>query len=180
MAAVLWLLFFSYFVFTGHGIHAACVVAQRLASRNGLVYLLLDFLHVSVSHNMFATGYFGLLMVVMCAEIATSLKLANKEKELLHKVSNIALPTTVFLKWLVPIISGIFFSIFAVRTETVLVTTLFYFLVVLLALTIFGRLSNLGMSGAYTFADCHMSSFVTFFKSSIIGVIVFIGMFCFY
>jgi len=181
VAAMLWLLFFSYFVFTGHGIHAACVVVQRLVtSRDDLVYLLLDFLHVKVSHNMFTAGYFGLLTVVMCAEMTTGLKGANKEKERNKASFDVALPTVFFFKWLVPFITGIFLSVFAVRTSTVLVTTLFYFLVVLLAVAIFGRLSNLGMSGAYSFAEYHMSSFITFFKSSIIGVVVLIGMLCFY
>ncbi len=167
-------LFFSYYIWAGHGIHAACVVAEGMKDKDHAVFDLLDFLHEKISHNMFVGGYYGIIMVIMCAEFSATVKWlkALKEEEKLEKI-NVELTNRVsrfVFNWFFPLIIGAYFSIFATRTGTVLVTVLFYLCVILLVVVTGTRLSSMCLTWSHLFQ--HSRVFVTFMNASFCGVIV--------
>ncbi len=165
------LLFFGYFVNAGHGIHAACVVSERLPTQGHQVFNLLHALHVQVSHNMFMGGYFGMLMVIMCAEIVTSLKYQQlKEKVEVEQPRGLL---QWLFQWVVPLPVGIYFSVFATRTATVLVTKVFYLTIALMYMVVYNKMSSLGLSASdiYLFITTHMTIFHNIVKSVCIGTI---------
>ncbi len=171
------LLFFGYFVNAGHGIHAACVVSERLPTRGHQVFNLLHALHVQVSHNMFMGGYFGMLMVIMCAEIVTSLKY-QQLKEKVRVEQSRGLLQWLF-QWVVPLPLGIYFSVFATRTATVLVTKVFYLTVALMYMVVYNKMSSLGLSASdiYLFTTTHMTIFHNIVKSVCTGTICLLFMY---
>ena len=126
----------------GYGMHAVCVIAQLQMSKNNQLDSLLDFVHERWSHNMFQFGIFGLLLLVIWAEKPEILPL-NASTDCNRPCTRIkseepSVLTRVWLKWLGPLIAGLFTAIFANRTGTSSAVLAFYVSV----LAIFGYFVN--------------------------------------
>ena len=173
-------LFFTYFVWTGHGIHTACVIAERLQSKEEEpffpVFNLLDFLHEKVSHNMFVGGYCGMLMTIMCVEVFLAvqwLKAQKQGEKRNRRWLQSHLVYTMFFEWLWPLIIGLYLSIFASKTGTMVATSFFYFCVTALSLLAYRSLSSLGLSikDMYVYGNSNILTLTTFVKASVVGII---------
>ena len=109
---------------SGYGMHAACVVAQLQMAPDNPLYSLLDFVHERWSHYMFQCGIFSLLLLIVWTERADpSLSTSQDHRE---ESKKLPLLVGVWLKWLGPILVGLFTAIFSNRTETGGICLTFY------------------------------------------------------
>jgi len=173
----------GYFIWTGHGIHFACVVAENSDTAKGHpVFGLIDFLHERISHNMFVGGYYGMVMVIMYAEMSLAVKWfkLRKQKDHHHQSSSKLNPMKVLYRipfdLLLPAVIGNYFSVFSSRTGTVAVTWLFYCGVGLMGLLAFRKTSQNGVSWLDIFSGHfeQLWTLSTFVKASIIGGILLV------
>ena len=138
LGSTLWFLVASFLVTTGHGVHTVCAIVEGMlgAELTPPLHALVDLLHEVTSHNMFVSGFFVMLALVAREEIVGN-KLAYGIVKKLDQNGDTspAKPTptnppslleSVLLRWVCPIILGMYFSIFATRTGTVPITLLFY------------------------------------------------------
>ena len=166
----------------GHGMHVACVMIQQQLQPSDKVYPLVDFLHEQWSHHTFQFGFYGLMLLNIWTEIVnqTDVDMRNgarqqqedKNKEQKTVNTSNSLPQLLLLaivKWVWPVILGLYFSIFAAMIGTKAVTTLFY-------LTVLSVLFTKGMKTSlwHYWRRCNSDWLVQgcFLKFSLLGIVV--------
>ena len=171
---------FGYFIWTGHGVHFACVVAENSDQiKSHPVFGLIDFLHERVSHNMFVGGFYGMVMVILYAEMSLAVNwLKNRKQQKAHRSSLLTamgVMYRLFIDLLLPVVMGMYFSVFASRTGTVYVTWLFYCGMVIVFLLGCCRISQYGGVSWFNVLSGHFKqlwTLSTFMKVSIVGMFV--------
>ena len=58
----------AFMITSGHGVHVACVTIQTQMATHDPLYALVYFLHEHWSHNMFLTGFYSLIFLLIWAE----------------------------------------------------------------------------------------------------------------
>ena len=114
---------------TGLGIHASAVIVQNRLTPDDPLYLLVhDHLHRLWAHNMFTCGYFGLLMLFFWTEMKSMFYHCTVHGQTAYgqchqKVKNA--PSNI--RWVLwSIFVGLAYTIVAVATHTIALTTAFY------------------------------------------------------
>ena len=179
----LFYLFCGYLVTTGHGIHTACVVLQKVMSQDNELFDLAHFLHEKVSHNMFMSGFYAMIAAVILAEQNATMEWLKKMKEK-GDPNNISCRNSylydTFFQWVLPIVIGTYFSIFAWLTETAFVTLIFYICIIIGSLSMYRQLasSGLSLSNIYTLCSAQMLVCGSLAKAAVIGLPVLIASEC--
>lgn len=112
----------------GYGMHAVCVIAQ-----DNPLHSLLDFVHERWSHNMFQFGMYSLLLLIIWVEKPhfklSSAQIRTKAYTVKPPKESLTL-TRLWMKWVGPVVVGLFSAIFSNRTETSGIALAFYVSVV--------------------------------------------------
>lgn len=165
-----------YIVACASGIHLACVILQNNMTKEDPIWPLVDFVHEIWSHNHFQFAIFALFIFVMWIEKSCTFENFRKAKVASSKSQGRAQKQSIakwlfvaWMKWLWPVTMGLYFSIFAARTETKPITFLFYVCILVLAFIVYNNFS-VSLSAFGRLLESEMIVFGSFTKMTLIGL----------
>ena len=168
----------GFLVTIGFGMHTVCVIVEEQLAQGDKLKPLVDFLHERVSHNMFVSGLYILAFLIMNTEkncVLLQLKKKNEKDGDLNKlkvVLSYGIVWRAVFMWILPLETGIFFSVFSLRTGTSIITLVFYFLLYCYTVICYRQFTSIGVSFASCCRLCEskMVVFGCFIKAMLIGL----------